>query len=135
VTYILHTVAIYALMRGSPACLHRLAQVRPSDVLIPQPAIAEIASALDRMPESPARAALQARFDLICSELSRVEWTDDVSIAYGRIKNDVDGRRIPVDDVDGMIAAHAVARRATLVTAKPQHLTRIRGLTVENWGR
>jgi tRNA(fMet)-specific endonuclease VapC len=135
VTYLLHTVAVLALMKGSPGCLHRLAGARPSDVLIPQPVIAEIACGLARMPESARRIALRTRFELICAELPRAEWSDDVSFAYARLKSDVERRSTPIDDVDVAIAAHALARRATLVTAKRQHLTRIPGVTVENWGR
>jgi tRNA(fMet)-specific endonuclease VapC len=135
VTYILHTVAVCALLKGSPACLHRLAAVRPLDVLIPQPVIAEIAFGIARMRESKERTAVQARFELICAELPRAEWTEDVSFAYARIKSDLERRSYRLDDFDTAIAAHAAARRATLVTAKRQHLTRIPGVTVENWGR
>ena len=122
-------------MKGSVAVIRRLAAIAPSQVAVPQPVIAEIAFGIARLPESRRRGALQAKFDLICAELPRAEWTEDVSLTYGRIKALLERRAIAIDDFDAAIAAHAVARSATLVTAKPQHMTRIPGLTVEDWSR
>ena len=134
-TYVLDTNAVSALMKGNTAVVERLASHEPADVTIPQPVIAEIAYGIERLPRSRRRSALQARFDLICSEIGRTEWTDLVSQAYGRIKTALERRGTRIEDFDAAIAAHAVAVGATLVTADMDHMTRVPGLQVEDWGR
>lgn len=131
--YVLDTNAVSALMKGNEAFVERLASQTPADVAIPQPVIAEIAYGIERLPRSRRRSILQARFDLICSELSRVEWTDGVSHAFGRIKAALERRGTRIEDFDAAIAAHALANGATLVTSNADHMNRVPGLAIENW--
>lgn len=134
-TYVLDTNAISALMKGSAAIVERFAATEPAQVAVPQPVLAEIAFGIERLPRSKRRSALQARFDLLCAELPRAAWTDDVSQTYGRIKAGLERRGARIEDFDAAIAAHALAPRATLVTANVDHMTRIPGLRVEDWSR
>jgi tRNA(fMet)-specific endonuclease VapC len=134
VTYVLDTNAVSALMKGAPTVVDRLAATEPGDVGIPQPVVAEIAYGIERLPRSRRRQALQKRFDLVCSELQRVEWTDAVSHAYGRIKAVLERRGSRIEDFDAAIAAHALALGATLVTSNVEHMARVPGLVVEDWG-
>ena len=134
-TYVLDTNAVSALMKGTAAVVDRLAAISPAEVAVPQPVLAEIGYGIERLPPSKRRAALQARFDLLCAELPRAEWNDLVSQTYGRIKATLERRGIRIEDFDAAIAAHALAFEATLVTADVGHMTRIPGLRVEDWGR
>jgi tRNA(fMet)-specific endonuclease VapC len=120
-------------MRGSAAMVDRLAATEPADVAIPQPVVAEIAYGIARLPRSKRRRTLQARFDLVCSELQRVEWTDAVSHAYGRIKATLERSGTRSEDFDAAIAAHALALNAILVTTDLGHMARVPGLRVEDW--
>lgn len=133
--YVLDTNAVSALMKGSQAVVERLAAESPLDVAIPQPVVAEIAFGIERLPRSRRRASLQSRFELLCSELQRAEWTDAVSQAYGRIKATLERRGSRIEDFDAAIAAHALATDATLVTANLGHMSRVPGLRIEDWGR
>ena len=132
-TYLLDTNAVSALMKGSAAVVERLAATEPAEVAIPQPVLAEIAYGIERLPRSKRRAALQARFDLLCTELRRAEWTDGVSHMYGRVKATLERRGVRIEDFDAAIAAHALALDATLVTANLDHMTRVPGLRIEDW--
>jgi tRNA(fMet)-specific endonuclease VapC len=132
--YVLDTNAVSALMKGSGAVVERLATVEPANVTIPQPVLAEIAYGIQRLPDSKRRKALQGRFELICSELARAEWTDAVSQTYGRIKANLERRGTKIEDFDAAVAAHALAVQATLVTANLDHMTRVPGLRTEDWG-
>jgi len=122
-------------MKGDPTTVARLAATAPADVAIPQPVVAEIAYGIERLPRSKRRRLLQERFDLVCLELRRAEWTDEVSHSYGRIKGDLERRGARVEDFDAAIAAHALATGATLVTANLEHMARIPELRVEDWSR
>ena len=67
--YVLDTNAVWALMKGSPAVVERLAATAPAEVAIPQPVLAEIAFGIERLPRSKRRALLQSRFELVSTEL------------------------------------------------------------------
>ena len=59
----------------------------------------------------------------------------DVTIdqEYGRIRAELEAAGKPIGANDLLIAAHARATGATMVTADTGEFKRIRGLTVENW--
>jgi tRNA(fMet)-specific endonuclease VapC len=135
VIYVLDTNAVSALMKGTTAVVERLTATEPANVAVPQPVIAEIAYGIKRLPLSKRRTALQARFDLVCAELPREEWTDTVSDTYGRIKATLEKQGTRIEDFDAAIAAHALAIKATLVTANLDQMNRIPGLRIEDWSR
>jgi tRNA(fMet)-specific endonuclease VapC len=135
VTYVLDTNAVSELMKGTPAVVDRLAATDRAEVAVPQPVVAEIALGIERLPRSTRRRDLQLRFDLVCVEIARAEWTDGVSQAYGRIKAALERRGQRIEDFDAAIAAHAMAHDATLVTANLGHMRRIPGLRLEDWNR
>ena len=131
--YVLDTNAVSALMKGNPAVVDRLAAIKPADVAVPQPVLAEIAFGIERLPRSKRRASLQARFELVSAELPRAEWTDAVSQMFGRVKATLERRGTRIEDFDAAIAAHALVLEATLVTADLDHMVRVPGLRVEDW--
>jgi tRNA(fMet)-specific endonuclease VapC len=135
VKFLLDTNAVSELMKGTPAVVDRLAATDRTEVAVPQPVVAEIAFGIERLPRSKRRTELQARFDLVCAEIARPEWTDAVSQAYGRIQAILERRGRRIEDFDAAIAAHALAFDATLVTANLDHMTRIPGLRIEDWNR
>ncbi len=52
---------------------------------------------------------------------------------YGRIRTDLEARGTPIGGNDLLIAAHALAASAAVVTANTDEFKRVRGLKVENW--
>jgi tRNA(fMet)-specific endonuclease VapC len=132
---VLDTNAVSALMTGDAAVIERLSGVPRQDVGVPQPVLAEIAYGIERLPESRRKDVLRDRFALLRSELRRVDWSDRVTDRFGIVKAQLEraGRRI--EDVDAAVAAHALAYGATLVTSNVRHMSRITGLSIENWTR
>lgn len=131
--YVLDTNAISALMKGDAQVIDRLQQAGKKEVGVPQPALAEIAYGIERLPQSRRRDFLQERFDLLRQELLRAEWTDEVSECYGTIKATLEKKGRRIEDFDAAIAAHALARGAVLVTANVDDMVRVHGLVVEDW--
>ena len=130
---VLDTNAVSALMKGDLRVVERLKERSKDEVSVPQPVLAEIAYGIERLPKSKRKDVLQERFDLVRSELARSEWTDEVSESFGRIKATLEKKGRRIEDFDAAIAAHALARGAILVTANLDDMTRISGLTVEDW--
>ncbi len=133
--YVLDTNAVSALMKGDATLCKRLSAVSKQDVGVPQPVLAEIAYGIERLPRSKRRDGLLERFERIRAEIARVEWTDAVSDAFGRIKAALERKGTRVEDFDAAIAAHALASSATLVSSNLDDMVRVPGLTVEDWSR
>ena len=133
--FVLDTNTVSALMRGDESVVERIARVRPDEVAVPQPVIAEIAYGVERLPSSKRREWLEARFARVADELPRVNWSDMVSHAYGRIKAALERKGSRIEDFDAAIAAHALAHGARLVTANVKHMARIEGLNIEDWSQ
>ena len=131
--YILDTNAFSALMKGDATIVDRLAKAGRANVAVPQPVLAEIAYGIARLPASRRRTTLAGRADLLKKELARVSWTDDVSEAFGEIKASLEKQGTRLEDIDVAIAAHALATDAVLVTTDRDHMTRVPGVTIEDW--
>jgi tRNA(fMet)-specific endonuclease VapC len=54
-------------------------------------------------------------------------------VEYGAIRSELEVSGTPIGSNDLLIAAHACATGATIVTANVDEFKRIRGLNVENW--
>jgi tRNA(fMet)-specific endonuclease VapC len=135
VRYVLDTNAVSALMKGDARVVKRLGMLNRGDAAIPQPAIAEIAYGIERLPRSKRRSALEDRFDLVRTELARSPWTDAVSERFGSIKATLERKGHRIEDFDAAIAAHALVEGAILVTANLDDMTRVPDLLVEDWAR
>jgi tRNA(fMet)-specific endonuclease VapC len=135
VSYVLDTNAVSAIMRGEVKTVARLQAVSRSEVLVPNPVIAEIAYGIARLPRSKRKDALRARLESIKAVLPRADWSDAVSDAFGEIKSTLERRGTRIEDFDAAIAAHAYVREAILVTANVEHMVRVPGLLIEDWSR
>jgi tRNA(fMet)-specific endonuclease VapC len=122
-------------MKGDARVVRRLGMLNRGDAAIPQPAIAEIAYGIERLPRSKRRSALEDRFDLVRTELARSPWTDAVSERFGSIKATLERKGHRIEDFDAAIAAHALVEGAVLVTANLDDMTRVPDLQVEDWAR
>jgi tRNA(fMet)-specific endonuclease VapC len=131
--YVLDTNAVSALMRGEARVIERLKAVARAEVGMPHPVVAEIAYGLQRLPRSKRRDALVSRFAAIKDEIQRLNWSDEVSEAFGAIKAALERRGERVEDFDAAVAAHALVEDAVLVTANVKHMTRVQGLEIEDW--
>ena len=131
--YVLDTNTLSFAMAGEfSVCRRLLSQVR-TDVLLPQPVVAEIEYGLTRMRKSKKRERLVQRFRAFLRETPRAAWTDEVSHAFGTAKAELERAGIRIEDFDVAIAAHAIALDGTLVSDNLSHMRRIPGLRVENW--
>jgi tRNA(fMet)-specific endonuclease VapC len=54
---------------------------------------------------------------------------------YGVLRADLQRRGCPMGSMDMLIAAHAIATSATLVTNNTSEFGRVRGLALEDWSQ
>jgi tRNA(fMet)-specific endonuclease VapC len=75
---------------------------------------------------------LKAVEDLL-GEIDVLPFDVPADAEYGGIRSELEAAGKPIGSNDLLIAAHAYAAGATIVTANTNEFKRIRGLNVENW--
>lgn len=80
-------------------------------------------------------AALSAQLELVLGSMQVFAWDPAASHFYADIRCDLEKRGEPIGPNDLLIAAHALALDATLVTDNEREFSRINGLKIQNWLR
>ncbi len=75
----------------------------------------------------------QAVLDSLALHLAVLDWPQDAAKYYAEIRADLKKRGAQLGAADLMIAAHARAMGAVIVTNNVKDFGRVRGLQVENW--
>jgi tRNA(fMet)-specific endonuclease VapC len=82
--------------------------------------------------KSGSKRLLKAVEDLL-GEMSVLPFDVPADAEYGAIRAELEAGGTPIGSNDLLIAAHACATGATIVTANADEFARVRGLKVENW--
>jgi tRNA(fMet)-specific endonuclease VapC len=82
-----------------------------------------------------ASARLVAAVDELLSELEVKPMEPPADKHYGRLRASLEAAGAPIGANDMLLAAHALALEATLVTDNEGEFARVDGLMVENWLR
>ncbi len=83
--------------------------------------------------EKAGRAELAELVEAYLARVAILDWTNAVTFHYARLRATLEQRGTPIGNLDLLIAAHAVAEHATVVTHNALHFGAVPGLTVENW--
>lgn len=75
----------------------------------------------------------QAAIDALLQEMHVLMWTPDAADRYGDLAAALQRKGQPIDVIDTMIAAHALAEGLTLVTHNTKDFRRVPGLAIEDW--
>lgn len=75
----------------------------------------------------------QAVLDSLALHLAVLDWPQEAAKHYAEIRADLKKRGAQIGAADLMIAAHARALGAIVVTNNVKDFGRVRGLQVENW--
>ena len=76
---------------------------------------------------------LRRQVDAVLSSIDIEPLTEPVDREYAILRAALKRRGTPIDSNDLLIAAHALARGAVLVTANRGEFSRVDGLALENW--
>ena len=69
----------------------------------------------------------------LLGEIAVLPFEAPADVDYGAIRAQLEAAGTPIGGNDLLIAAHARALGATIVTANVQEFRRVRGVKVENW--
>jgi tRNA(fMet)-specific endonuclease VapC len=129
--YLLDTNTVsYAIKGNVPSVRERLQKAPVSDVAVSVITEAELRFGVARYPEA-------TRLKVIVEEfLSFVDirpWDSDAARQYATVRAIVERAGRPMGNLDIMIAAHAMALGAVLVSGD-RVFRRVKGLKIEDWG-
>jgi len=120
----------YVIRGGHPRLDERIAAVPMDDVCISAVTRAELLYGVRLKPGAERLARLVGAF---LSRVRTVAWDEPIADRFAIVAADLDlaGQRIGAFDT--MVAAHALAIGATLITNTAAHFSRVSGLAIENW--
>lgn len=130
--YMLDTNAVSAAMRGNPVMDRGLSELDPAQWCISAITHSEICFGLALRPEASKLARVAAAFFAVATTLP---WDAAAAQVHGRLRAKLRLGGTPIGDFDEMIAAHALAVDAILVTDNERHFARVEELRIENWVR
>jgi tRNA(fMet)-specific endonuclease VapC len=131
--YLLDTdTCSYVMKRSNAALLDRLCEVPIEEQAISVISVAELKFGV-RLSSRPGQAAVA--FEAFVRHLVVLDWGGDAADHYADIRADLRRRGEMIGANDLLIAAHARALDATLVTNNVREFRRVRKLKLENWVR
>lgn len=131
--FMLDTDTCIFLMRGESQMLAAKVQSVPLlQQVISAVTFAELAYGVQAS-ASAKRKQNQAVLDSLALHLAVLDWPQEAAKHYAEIRADLKKRGAQIGAADLMIAAHARALGAIVVTNNVKDFGRVKGLQVENW--
>lgn len=129
-TYLLDTNTASFIIRGGPAPLLARLQAKPvSSIGISTITEGELLYGLAR---KPGATTLSAAVTAFLRHVQALPWDSEAADSYGRLRAALEAAGTPLGGMDTLIAAHALAVGAVLVT-NDQAFRHVPGLAIEDW--
>lgn len=130
---LLDTNVCIDLIRGrAPDVQRRLRRRKIGSVGLSSITLAELEHGVAKS-RDPQRNALALA--LFRAPIAVLPFDDTAAARYGMIRSQLERAGTPIGPYDMLIAAHALALHATLITSNEREFQRVDGLRVENWSR
>ncbi|MBI4756155.1 MAG: type II toxin-antitoxin system VapC family toxin [Betaproteobacteria bacterium] len=120
---------IYIINRRPPQVFDRFQGLRAGDIGVSSITAAELAFGVTKSGSQRNRAALEK----FLAPLEIAAFGEDAIWQYGNLRATLEAGGRPIGSLDTLIAAHALALGAVLVTNNRQEFDRVSGLQCENW--
>ncbi len=131
IRFLLDTSICIELIRGrAPAVVGRLRSRKIGTIGISAVTLAELRYGVAKSSDPARNTVALAHF---CAPLEICAFDHGAAATYGDVRADVERAGTPIGPLDTLIAAHAVALEATVVTNNEREFRRVPGLRVENW--
>ena len=76
---------------------------------------------------------LTQKVKAFCDLVEIIPWDEDAAKAYAKLRVELETSGTPIGNMDMLIAASALARKAVLVTNNTEHVSRVKDLKLGNW--
>lgn len=132
--FLLDTDILSNLMKRSPstALIAKLASVPPEQQFTSSITLGELIFGAHRL--GPRSTILLGQIETrLIPNLPILPFDAVAARRYGEVRALLEGQGTPLGDADLRIAAIAMVRNLTIVTANTRHFQRVPGLPVENW--
>lgn len=130
--YLLDTNAASAALKGNASIDGRLQALSTAQWCISAVTRAELRFGVARRPGAIRLAQV---VDAFLSVARTEAWDARAADRHGELRAALTAKGRRIGDFDEMIAAHALALGAVLVTDNVRHFSRVAGLKIENWVR
>ena len=125
-------MASYVIKGSGPGIDARLRKLDVSQVCISAVTRAELRFGVRRLSSAT---RLAAEVDKFLSGVHTLAWEELAADQFAEIRAGLERGGTPIGSMDTMIAAHAKAINAVLVTNNVKHFRRVKGLAIENWAK
>ena len=124
-------ICSYVLRRHPLTVKEHFDRVGPDQLAISTVVLAEL---LFRAVQHPTRSAeIRQDIDDMVRRLAVMPWSAQAAEEYSRLRTFLQRQGTPIGGMDLLIAAHALAENAVLVTHNLREFQRVPGLRLENW--
>jgi len=129
----LDTDCCVALLRGqAPLAFRLVAEHGLARVHLSSITVGELLVGAARSSQPSANAAHVVRF---CASMQIAAFDERAAASYAKVRAELESAGQPIGALDTLIAGHALAMGATLITGNTREFGCVRGLAVENWLR
>jgi tRNA(fMet)-specific endonuclease VapC len=125
----LDTDTVSFALRGQHGVGAKLLEHAPSEVCLSAICLSELRFGAERR----ASKRLHRLLNTFTMHINVVPFDAAAATMFGRLGATLEARGKPIGSFDTLIAAHAMALNATLVTNNTKHFGRIHGLKTANW--
>jgi len=130
--YLLDTDTIIYSLKGQAAVVRNLEAHRHDPLKV---CVATLMELYYGAYKSQRAAANLARVRRIAEAFDPLPVDDAIAETFGMLKSMLESHGTPLDDLDLVIVACALAHNLTLVTNNEKHFRRVDGLRLDNWTR
>jgi len=127
--YLLDTESVSCALRGEGRVGARIVAHAPSAICISAITVAELRYGADRRKSSK----LNRLITTFTNTVTVAAFDEACAAAFAKLASRLVAKGRPVGSFDTLIAAHAIALGATLVTNNEKHFRQADGLRFENW--
>jgi len=129
--YLLDTnICIYIIKKKPPEVLQKFSSYPIGEIGLSSITIAELKYGVQKSQQPDRNEKALEKF-LVPLEIVNFDY--NASIAYGKIRAELESKGTPIGPLDNLIAAHALSLNVTLVTNNTREFLRIPDLKVINW--
>jgi tRNA(fMet)-specific endonuclease VapC len=127
--FMLDTDTVSYALRGTPVVVEKLIAHRRADLGLSSVTLAELRFGANKRDSKKIHRAI----DAFLTGVDVLPFDVAAADRFGAIAATLSESGEPIGQMDTLIAAHALALGAVLVTNNQRHFSKVRGLKLENW--